>query len=319
MKVKDTAIFMGDASRSRQHEAVKQEKSGKGKSIFAGNLKKNPDPIAEKKKQARKQAMKVVGDAWTADRKVDDDLAMRREKIKMYQKDLGAANRELNQIEEDRAALRESYGVDENSQEEKDLQLLVKYEKHRRSPMDVSISDEEQKRLNELKGAPLTEYQQRSLEMFKSGDSYFRDAQTAQAGIKEESAVIASTRQAMLKSQGMLKAQKAADEIMDAARKEMIGMAWDEAKSHVDEELQEKVEAAEEKKEKEEEEKEKLEKQKEKRQKEEEFLEQIQDSAQGILKAEDAMEDVQQEIKKILENQKLLEEDLKGAAVDSLK
>lgn len=319
MKVKDTAIFMGDTSRAQRHEATTQKKKSGGKTVFAGNLNKNLDPVAEKKKQARKQAMKVIGDAWAADRKVDDDLAERREKIKKYQKALGEANGELNRIEEDRAELRKSYGVDENSQEEKDLQLLVKYEKRKRNPSEVSLTEEENKRLAELDGAPLTEYQQRSLEMFKNGDYYFRQAREAQTGITEESSVIAETRKAMLKSQTMLKAENAADEIMEAASKEIIGMLIDESKEHVDEELEKKVEAAKEKKEKEEEQEERIEKREEEKEKEEQLREQIQDSTQGVLEMEDTMGDVQREIKKILEKQKLLEEDLKGAAVDKLR
>lgn len=319
MKVPNTTIFMGDSSRAERHGQTLQGQKGGKKTIFAGSLNQNQDLITQKKQQARKQAMKLVGDVWAADQKVDDDLAMRRENIKMQKQAMGKANGELRRIEEERKALRESSGVAEDSQEEQDLQLLVKYEKYKRNPTEVSISKEEYERLDELKDAPLTEYQQRSLEMFQSGDTYFQEAQEAQEQIRQDSSAIAATRQGMLKSKAMLEAKQAADEIMEAASKEIVGMLIDEAKDHIDQEMQEKVEAAQKKKEEKEEEEERIRKREEKEQQEEELREQIQDSTQGVLVMEDAMDEVQQEIKKLLEEQKLLQEDLKGAAVDSLK
>ena len=114
-----------------------------------------------------------------------------------------------------------------------------------------------------------------------------------------------------------MKAQETADEILEAASKEIIGMLTEEAKDHVDQELEEKKEAAEEKAEKEEEEKEKIEKAKEEKEQKEEFVEEVADTGEFIVEADNVLKDVQRDIKKVMDEMKLLEEDLKGAAVDT--
>lgn len=120
---------------------------------------------------------------------------------------------------------------------------------------------------------------------------------------------------------------------MDAARKEVIGMIKDEGMDHVDEELQEKVEQAQENKEKKQEEEEKLEaireekaqiqsraeaareKAKENEKRAEELLDAL--PAEEMLQMKDGRADFQQELKDIMNRMKLMAEDLKGAAVDT--
>lgn len=321
MKVQNTTIFMGDNTRRERQNGVTEEKSSP-KNIFAGNFNKKLDPIAQKKQQARQQAMKVVGDAWEIDRKIDQSLEDSRNRIKEYQDQIGNANAELKRIEEERLELRDSYGVEEDSQEEKDLQLLVKRVDSQRGGSDVHLTEEEYKRLAQIDAQGLTEYQQRSLDKYKSGDSYAKEITEAEQGIQSEDYFIRETKRELLKSQNMIKAQKSADDIMEAASQEIIGMLIDEAKDHIDEEMEEKKEAAEEKAEKEKEEEEKIEKIKEDKAEKEEFAEgvseQVEDITKYVVEMEDTMGDVQQEIKKIMDEMKLLEEDLKGAAVDTV-
>ncbi len=321
MKVHNTTIFMGDNTRRERQNGITEEKSGP-KTIFAGNFNKKFDPIAQKKEQARKQAMKVVGDAWENDRKIDQSLEDSRNRIREYQKQIGEANSELGRIKEDRLALRDSYGVSEDSQEEQDLQLLVKRVDSQRSGSGVHLTEEEYERLAQIDEQGLTEYQQRSLDKYKSGDMYEREKAEAQQGIQAEESFIRATKRELPKNQGMLKAQATADDIMEAAGKEIVGMLIDEAKDHIDEEMEEKKEAAEEKAEEEKEEEEKIEKIKEDKAEKEEFAEgvseQVEDITKYVVEMEDTMGDVQQEIKKIMDEMKLLEEDMKGAAVDTI-
>ena len=68
MKVNNAAIFMGDSSRSQRHNGIQEEKGGR-KSIFAGNMKDNFDPIARKKQQARQQEQKLRIHTFTQNRK----------------------------------------------------------------------------------------------------------------------------------------------------------------------------------------------------------------------------------------------------------
>ena len=288
MKVENTTVFLGDNTRRERNSSVVEEKSS-GQNIFAGNLKKQFDPIAGKKQEARKQAMKIVGDAWEGERKIDDDLASRSAKIVKYRETLRKAGDELKEIESRRSELRENYGVEADSEEEENLKLLEKELAAKKIGSGIHLTKEEEEQLAEIKKTGLTEYQKRSLELKENGSQYEQEIEEDEKQIQTENAVIRGTRLERLKSQTMIKAQKSAEDVLEAASEQIVGMLIDEAKDHMDEKMAEEKEAAEEKAEKEEAEEERIEKQNEKK----------------------------KEIKKIVDEMKLLEEDIKGAAVDT--
>ena len=118
------------------------------------------------------------------------------------------------------------------------------------------------------------------------------------------------TEQGRLEKSPMREAQEMADEILEAASKEIIGMAWAEAKDHIDEEQKKREEQAEKAAEKKEELEEKLEKAKEDREEAEELTEAIKEAT--------SMDDVKREINEMLDKMKLIEEDIKGAKVDEM-
>lgn len=288
MKVENTTVFLGNNTRRERNSSVVEEKSS-GQNIFAGNLKKQFDPIAGKKQEARKKAMKIVGDAWEGERKIDDDLASRSAKIVKYRETLRKAGDELKEIESRRSELRENYGVEADSEEEENLKLLEKELAAKKIGSGIHLTKEEEEQLAEIKKTGLTEYQKRSLELKENGSQYEQEIEEAEKQIQTENAVIRGTRLERLKSQTMIKAQKSAEDVLEAASEQIVGMLIDEAKDHMDEKMAEEKEAAEEKAEKEEAEEERIEKQNEKK----------------------------KEIKKIVDEMKLLEEDIKGAAVDT--
>lgn len=317
MKVQNTTIFMGgNTGRERTDGTAEGRKNQKN--IFAGSLSKSFDPIAKKKQDARKQAMKIIGDAWASDREIEDDLKERRNKIKEYQDIIGQANRELRRINDDRLALRDAYGVAEDSQEEQDLRLLDKELDADRIGSGVHLTAEEKERLAQIKEKGLTEYQTRSLEMKKSGSVYEDELEEAEKGVREENYAIREIKRELPKVQTMIKARKSADEVLEAASDEIVGMLTEEAKDHIDEEMEEKKEAAEKKAEEEKELEEKIEKRKEDKEEQEEFAEQIAASTELMAEADSTMDEVQKEIRKIIDEMKLIEEDIKGAAVDTV-
>lgn len=274
MKVHNTAIFMGDMTRDERHGNIRSEKGRNSGNIYAGNLNKNFDPIAQKKKEARKQAMKIITDAWDGDRKIDSDMEERKSRIAQLRSDLKQARADSSDIKEMRAGLRESYGVAEDSQEEKDMKEEEAY--------------------------------------------YEKQAYDIEKQIETENAIIRGTKLERLKKDPMVKAGKQAEEVMDAASKEIIGMLMDEAKAHIDEEMEEKKEAAKEKAEKEKEQEEKLEAIKEKKKQQEELTEEIIESTEQMAEMSSTQSDVLQEVKDLVNKMKLLEEDIKGAAVDEI-
>ncbi|MDE5908582.1 MAG: hypothetical protein K2H52_07590 [Lachnospiraceae bacterium] len=321
MKVQNQAIFMGDSTRSERHQQISKEQDRQNgqKNIFAGGLNGNLDPIARKQQEAKKQVMKIIGDARESDRKIEDGLAESRNNIKKHRKTIEKANDELKLIEEARQELKEHYGIEEDSQEEQDLKLLEKQRKSFKGDSQIELTEQEKERIAQIEEEGLTEYQQRSMDLLNSGSPYEEEISEAKKQIEAENGAISVLKEATLKSKAMIKAQKAADEVMDAARDEIVGMLVDEAKDHIDEEMEEKKEAAEEKAEKEKEEEEKVEKRKEDKEEKEAFAEQVAASTELVIEAEKSMEDVQREVKKIMDDMKLLEEDLKGAAVDTSK
>lgn len=316
MKVNQT-VFMGDDTLRARHGQEDAQKESDKKSIFAGSLNKVVDPIQQKKQQAQKQAMKIVGDTWANDRKIDDDIEQRRARVEESREIIKKAKGELGRIAKEREELRDRYGVEADSQEEMDLKLLEKGINAEKPDSGVRLTKEEEEQIEQIKKNGLTEYQTRSLEMKNGGGLYEDEIAEAEKVMRTETAAITSIKLERLKSDPMVEAQKNAKEIIDAARDEIIGMLIDEGKDHIDEEMEEKKEAAEKAEEKKEEQEEKTEKKKEKENQEEQFREQIKASTELMTKSDELLDDVQRKVKKILDEMKLLEEDLKGAAVDT--
>lgn len=106
MKVRNMSIFMGDDSRRERQNGIGQEQDNKNrKSIFAGNLTKKPDLIAQKKQVAQKQAMEIVRDAWNGDRKVEEGIEESKGRIAEYKKARNDASEELREFKENRLAM----------------------------------------------------------------------------------------------------------------------------------------------------------------------------------------------------------------------
>jgi len=316
MKVQNNSIYMGDDIRSSRHGENSKTNNIQRKSIDGTALQAKFDPIAAKREEAKKKAMKIVGDAFANELKIDDDLNARREKIKTLQRDMGDANRSIKEIEDGRAALRDVYGIDEDSQEEQDLKLLEKEIKSKMPGNDVHFDEGDLERIAELKKNGLTEYQQRSLEMLEHETSYAVTAYEAKQEIMVENQIITATELERLKTHPMVDAQKQADAIMDEASKEIVGMLVDEAKEHIDEEADKEKEKAEAEKEKAEELQDRIDAAKEKKKENEELTEDI---LEGVAEAAQTSTDVnaaQQEIKDMMNKMKLIEDDIKGAAVD---
>ena len=284
--------------------------------IKADSLKLAGDPVAQRRAEAQKKAMKIIGDAYAGEKKIDDDVAARRDRVRELTLEVGDYNNAIKSIENQRAALRESFGVDPDSQEEKDLQLLAKAKESKFAGSDIHLSFEEQQRVDELEKNGLTEYQKISLEFKGYEEPYYTATKEAKAEIYEQNAIIRGIKLERLKSNPMLDAEKQAEEVMDEANKEIAQMVVDAAKDHIEEEQEKEKEKAEAEKKKEEEVQEKIDSAKEKRKEQEELTEDIVENAQTLTNMTNKMESAQQEVKDLMNKLKLVEEDVKGAKVD---
>lgn len=80
---RDLSIFVGDNARAEQKENSTGKNSGVSESgsIFAGNLNVEADPIEEKRKEAQEKALKVVGDAFSGEQKLDNEIQERKDHV----------------------------------------------------------------------------------------------------------------------------------------------------------------------------------------------------------------------------------------------
>lgn len=310
---RNVTIFAGQADVRGPREDA-SEKSGNAeerKTYYAGDMKltDSMNPISRKKEEARQQAMKVVGNAFQADRAVDDDLELRRSKIQTLRQENQKYQQEMEWYDGEQERLKASYGVTDGSEEQKELELLRKCQ----DPFEHATM-EERREAAAISERGLTEYQSRVLELDEAKKPYQQSIHENNEQIRNEAAVIKGVRLERLKHSPMVKAQKQAEEILDAASKEIVGMAVEEAKEHMDAEAEKRKEEGEKIEEERREQEELLEERRERREEWKDLVEDL--PMEEMLDLNRLQEDVKQEIQDILNKMKLVAEDIKGAAVD---
>ena len=193
--------------------------------FFAGNTNLANDPIAQKRKEAQEKAMKVVSDAWESDKVIDKSIEDRQNHYNEMLTVKEEAQSKINDINDQIKILKEEYGITE----------------------EMKSKDWPQ------------EYRDRYLELAKQASVFKEQIYDADKFMKDDIADIKAITIERLKSSPMVDAQKTADAIKASANEEIIGMAMQQAKEHIDEKMEEAEEKAEEKAEEEEIKEEKLE------------------------------------------------------------
>ena len=318
------------------------EKQQRKNTIFAGDLPLHKDSITLRRQQAQKKAMKFVQDAWDMDRKTDQSIAEYEALAQEQKKEILSNRDKIYECRERKENLREGYGVEKDSQEQKDLELLERRHYPNNGEFaDVDFTEEERKRLKELEDEPLTEYQQRCLEIDGEEQIFQIREGKAESALEAYNGAVRSIKQERLKFHKMTDAQNDAKKVMDEASKDIQGMVWEETKDHVDETYEEQREEAKEKAEEKEEQEEKIELRKEQKElmearidaaredsheaeetqrdqekdaREEAAL--LKDMAEAGLDVAGSGANVKAEIKDLLNKMKLIEADIKGIEVD---
>lgn len=227
-------------------------------SVNAGDLRRAPDKIAQRKKQAREEAWRVVSSAWENDKSIDRSIEERRAHYKEMEAVLKEKSDLVDKCEEELANLKKSYGIEEGSKEAEDMELLLRFENKMSGIKDENFTEEEKERLNELLTSPLTEAQQLALDINARANTLKRQMNNAKLHMQNDVSYITNITIERLKSSPMVDADKQADSIMEAAGEEIMGMLFDEMKEHIDEKQEENKEKAEAVKEEREEEEEQL-------------------------------------------------------------
>ena len=331
----NVSIYAGDSVNSGIGRNTEQNsKVNNKKSIFAGNLNICEDNTVLIRKEAMKKALKVVGDAFKGDCKIDDDLENRRSKVEDLKKEIYNAQKEINILDARKSELKEIYGITDDSQEQKDLQLLLKRRDWRIDP-SIQLTDEERQCLARIDEAGMTEYQQSFFEIDALIEPHEKVINDIQKEIVCENKTIEGIKLERLKINPMLHAKVAAEDIMDVANNEIIGLILDEGKDHIDQKIEEEKELADKKAEEKNKQEEKTEAVKEKKEAAEALANK--DSADFVSKDSsvhndtsaqlntieqfldfnETINDIQREVQDIIDKMKLLQEDIKGAAVDA--
>jgi hypothetical protein len=314
-------------------------KSGNMTTVSGADLK-GESLVQQRQGLARKQALKVVSDAFGGEKKLDAQMQGIKDEIKRLQDEINEKTAETKENDAKLKELQEQYGIDPESEESKELSKLAFKAYH----TEEGLSDEEKSRMSEYQQQALyyvAKNQQNSLEIDQ--------AKAQQAGNVQG---YADMKRERAKSQDMLKAQDAAEEIMDAANGEAIALLTQEAVDHIDEEQKEREEEAKEVAEKKKEEKKEEAKKLEKEAMQQEMIENIkqhaaesqrtsadtkramarreraeadsmgaEDAQRAIISEGASIEDTQNavnsEITNILNKLSLLSNDVKGSTVDS--
>ncbi len=244
-----------------------------GKTLnLSGNI------LDEKKTQAKKDAMKLIRDAFEGDQKISDSFNEKKRHLEELIQSKGEADKLIKDIESERKALREEYGLSENSQEEQELKLLEKEFRSGLPGSEISLSYEEKKALDEIKERGLTEYQSRSMEMLDYEKNYFVKSYSNTFEIQDENRSLGMMEREMLKNTSMIDVQKQAKKVEEELNEQVVSIVVDEAKDNIDSEVEEKKEEAE--------------------------------------KATSNVVEAQHEVKEMMSKMNILEEDIKGITVD---
>ena len=308
--------------------SIKNERIGTKKYVKAINVRNlnhvtdRQQMMDEKRTSARKQAIKLISDAWKSDNKATDNINVMdkaKETIAIRNNELMS---KLKDIKDSQEALREQYGVDKDSEEQNDLELLIKYQDNKTGIFSDKFSKEEIERLKELQSQPLTEYQKKSLMINAGKDSVYNELDRNETKAMSLTMSINDAKTEQLKSQDMLKAQDAADSILEAAEKDIYGSLINEGKNNIDDKQQENKEKAEEAQEKKEEREEQTDKVKEKRKEEQAIIEgeteaeKLKQSISVTDEKTNNMEEAQSKVNQIMKKNNLINEDIKGIEID---
>lgn len=284
------------------------------KTINASGFSHALDPNAKLEK-ARKQAMNFIRDALSGVVNVDKDLASRNDHIKELAAIKSNAECTLDRINSDLNSLREEYGIEPDSIEEKELDFLVAADKVRAASPSGQLNAEMHAKVDEVM-SHLTDYQKKALPLRLERESETKILSDSERDLMIEEMTVRSTKIERLKSNPMGEAWDNANALMKAAYNDLVSSAFAEAKENIEEELEEKVEEAKEAADKEEELEERIENTKEEKKEQEKITEEILDAVQKKNIASLDMSEPGSEINELMNKLKLIEFDVKGAVVD---
>ncbi|MGN6710830.1 hypothetical protein [Anaerocolumna jejuensis] len=252
-------------NQKAQNEKAGHKKETRRKTVFAGNLNVNQDLIANKKALGQKQAVKIILDVFTSELNIDNNVQSLKDQKDALNTSINDYKDKIKSVQDMKKGIQEGYGVSDDSQEQKDMDILSKAETNPDALTDAEkgrlkdlkllmkakdnpglLTDKEQERLKDLK--PLTDYQKEIMESNKMESFYnkkINDANKQIEGINQSVEAIGLSR---LKTHPVLDAKKVAEDILKDTAKEVVGMLLNEAVENTDKKLEDQKKADEDKK-----------------------------------------------------------------------
>ena len=232
--------------------------------------------IVQRRNLARKQAFRVVADAFDNEMKIDERLRAINEAIRKISDEICENNHEIEKGYETLKKLQEEFHVDPDSEEHK---KLMEYGWSMARADFATEDDDHKDPITKEEYHNLTEYQCKGLySVYKIESGLINNRELGRALTKNVMAY-EQVRIEREKSSNMLDAQNEAENIMDASVKEAIALLSKDAVDHIDEEEKEREEAAKEAAEKKKEEKKEAAEKLEKEAMRQEMIENIRDHA----------------------------------------
>jgi len=285
---------------------------GAKNSLSPGNPDALSSRISQKQSHAQEKAIGFVKRALTVERKFDNNIKKHKTRIAKLEDEIKLNNEEIKKISEKQKELQESVGIGNDDRQQKELMLIIKQRR------GGKLSEEEEKHVNKLEENGLSAYQQRWLE-FESEKKIYRHFNAGLSDeIKEENDSIESIMEEREKNNPMKDATEAAEEVLETAGKEVKGMFFQDVKDNIEKESREfkkkLIENQAEKQKERGDSSEKADKSKiVSKEHNDNFAEASADTVHQIVSQEKVFGD----IKHMLEEMILLDEDIKGAVVDT--
>lgn len=222
-------------NRTDAADNTKQEENGKN-SKFTGTISASDlnlagtQDVALRQLLAQKAAWQKQLDQFDTDQKMDELIAEHGDNRETLKEEALTNQKEAARHYDLIKAAKESYGVEDDSIEQKDLELLQKLVLE-----PENLTKDELERISEM--GPLTEYQKVALEYTSAIKILNKRATAAIDGAINESGTITAIKLELLKTHPMIDAKKEAEAMLKQADEEIQQLLLEEIKKRVGENL----------------------------------------------------------------------------------
>ena len=213
---------MSTAAQKSEADSAAKTDTGEVKSVSAAQMSFPGDDIKERQDAAKKKSWDIISKAYAAESKIDDAVQKIKDDTSQKKAENSDALDSINQNNDRIDGLQEQYGVDPDSKEQKDLELMEKASDAMVSP-NKHLTKEEQDELSAAQADGLTEYQQRAMEIYGQNTYYQTQINDNMSAIRVNNASVTGIKLERLKTHTMEDAQDAAKQIMDTANQDIVG------------------------------------------------------------------------------------------------